>query len=250
VSGTRDVHFTHDHSSWANHWTEEGGWTPGQHDGSPVRDTRPYGWLDRMIEETVGEGEEANATNATVPLCDETMLGNGTNGTANCTQVEVEEGTKWKGIPLTAYDFFARMFPKRRGYSRNLFGGDEEEEEEDCCNCTNATNATLLHPCGVQEEDGVDAANATDMNGTNATNATMDYIGEAEMSAEAEEEERWVRKGEEEEQAMMHRGVNSPMVFNDLPDIAGYKPVQRGPMFRAGSYAQRLPGWRVVDDQY
>jgi hypothetical protein len=53
-------------------------------------------------------------------------------------------------------------------------------------------------------------------------NATMETQNETEAVLDTEE----VAQGEAEEDARL-RGVKSPMVFNDMPDIGGFPPIQK-----------------------
>jgi hypothetical protein len=53
-------------------------------------------------------------------------------------------------------------------------------------------------------------------------NATVEAQNETEAVLDTEE----VQQGEAEEDARL-RGVKSPMVFNDMPDIGGFPPIQK-----------------------
>lgn len=124
---------------------------------------------------------------------------NGTNGT-NATAVDGTDGNnaslaKAALGQASAYDFWSKIFPIEKGYSHNLFG-----RADDGANATNGIgNSTSDAPNAAEEEKKEEVDDAVEV-----------AQGEAE-----------------EDYSLKRRGIHSPMVFNDLPVIAGYQPVTK-----------------------
>jgi hypothetical protein len=199
------IHYTHNHNGWGNYNGSEG-WTVGAHLEFPYKGTRPRGWLDQA-NATEAEGEEgAGGENKET---DAAAAAAPAEGEEEKPEEEQSASAKafpqrWPYLNMSGYDYFAKMFPVEKGYSAYIFG-----------------NATVEPEAGAEEEDANAEVNTEE----------QEEVKDAEEEAEGEAEE---------EQRL--RGVKSPMVFNDLPVIGNFTPIQKS----NDIVKVKFPEWWIV----